>query len=287
MRLGVVGMMPKTLDEITPQHLDAVRNLNLTGVGMGLPGSEMHQISDSTSEQTRQIFADAKMDFAQLNVGFGGCLFDPNPEVRAELVSQISQGIQVAKRVNALVCLIRTGSLSPTGSYSPCRENHQPECHERLLDSLRLVAETADEVGQTVVIETHLLTIMNSPEVNAKVIEALGSQQMRVVMDYVNHFQALHQVYESTARINHIFDVMGPVSAIGHCKDIRVRDGFVTHFDEEIPGEGELDLATALRRWHNLFPDGYMMLEHLPREQYPLASRNVHRILNENGIPVY
>lgn len=49
-------------------------------------------------------------------------------------------------------------------------------------------------------------------------------------------------------KLNHIFDVMGPIRVIGHCKDIRVRDGFVVHFDEEIPGQGELDLATALRR---------------------------------------
>ncbi|NJN81809.1 MAG: hypothetical protein HC802_05650 [Caldilineaceae bacterium] len=106
-------------------------------------------------------------------------------------------------------------------------------------------------------------------------------------MDYVNHFQALHQVYDSAARLNHIFDLMGPISPVGHCKDIRVRDGFVTHFDEELPGEGELELTTALRRWHEMHPDEYMMLEHLPDERFPQASENVHRLLREAGIPVY
>jgi sugar phosphate isomerase/epimerase len=115
-------------------------------------------------------------------------------------------------------------------------------------------------VGQNVVIETHVLTITNSPEKNAEIIAAVGSPRMGVVMDYVNHFQALHQVYDSPARLNHIFDIMGPISFIGHCKDIRVRDGFVFHFDETVPGEGELDLAVALRRWHGLYPVGYLML---------------------------
>jgi sugar phosphate isomerase/epimerase len=138
-----------------------------------------------------------------------------------------------------------------------------------------------------VVIETHVLTLMNSPEKNAEIIEAVGSSRIGVVMDYVNHFQALHQVYDSPARINHIFNVMGTISFIGHCKDIAVRDGFVVHFNEEIPGEGELDLAVVLSRWHSMYPDGYMMLEHLPFEQSPLASKNVHRILDEAGIPVY
>ena len=80
---------------------------------------------------------------------------------------------------------------------------------------------------------------------------------------------------------------MGPISFIGHCKDIQVRDGFVVHFDETVPGEGELDLAQALGRWHGLYPDGYMMLKHLPVEQYPLASKNTHHILETAEIPVY
>ena len=287
MRLGVVGMMPKQLEEITPQHLAAVRELNLTGVGMGLPGSAMFAVDSVTCTKVRQLFADANMDFAQFIVGFGGCLFDPDADIRAELIRQIERGIDVSKEVGAHVTLIRTGSLSPTGSYSPARANHHPDCKLRLIDSLLRIAAKADAVGQTVVIETHVLTIMNSPEVNAEIIETVGADHLRVVMDYVNHFQALHQVYDSTARLNDIFDIMGPISAIGHCKDISVRDGFVTHFDEEIPGEGELDLATALRRWHEFYPDGYMMLEHLPEEQYPLASRNTHRILQAAQIPVY
>ena len=287
MRLGVVGMMPRSLDEITAQHLAAIRDLNLTGVGMGLAGTEMEDISTHTVDRTRQLLADEGIDFAQLIVGFGGCLFDPDPAVRSVLVEQIGNGIALSRRLGVHVTLIRTGSLNPTGSYHPARENHAPECRERLVDSLGFIAERAEAAGQTVVIETHVLTIMNSPEVNVEILRAVGSERIKVVMDYVNHFQALHQVYNSTARINQIYDIMGPISAIGHCKDISVGNGFVTHFSEEIPGEGELDMATALQRWHELYPDGYMMLEHLPEEQYPLASRNTHRILSEAGIPVH
>lgn len=287
MRLGVVGMMPNTLDEITSQHLAAIRDLKLTGVGAGLPGTEMANVTEATCDNVRKLFADAEMDLAQLNVGFNRCLFDPDPAVRSDLVSQIGDGIRLSTRLGALTTLIRTGSLNPTGNYHPARENHEPECHERLLDTLRQVAEIADEAEQTVVIETHVLTIMNSPEVNVDILRTIGSKHMTVVMDYVNHFQAVHQVYNSTERINHIFDIMGAFSAIGHCKDISVRNGFVTHFDEEIPGEGELDLTTALRRWHEFHPDGYMMLEHLPNDQYPLASQNTHRVIEEAGIPLH
>ena len=80
---------------------------------------------------------------------------------------------------------------------------------------------------------------------------------------------------------------MNPISVVGHCKDIKLSNGLVLHIDEEIPGDGELDLATALKLWHDAHPAGYMLLEHLPNEQYPRATANVHRILAAAGIPVH
>lgn len=287
MRLGVAGMLPASLAEVTADHLHDVRKLGLSGAGIALEGSTLPQVAKTEVKRVREQFEAAGMDLVQLGVGYKGCLFDPDDATRAELCRQVYRGIEISHGIGALFTLIRTGSLSPTGSYSPCRANHAPECRPRLMDSLRRIAAKAEEVGQTVVVETHVLTIMNSPETNAEIIAEVGSERLRVVMDYVNHFQALHQVYNSTERLNFIFDMMGSIAPMGHCKDICVRDGFVTHFDEEIPGEGELDLNTAMRRWHELHPDGYMLLEHLPVTAYPLASQNVHRILRKAKIPVY
>jgi sugar phosphate isomerase/epimerase len=149
------------------------------------------------------------------------------------------------------------------------------------------VARKADAEGQTVIIETHQLIIMDSPETNRDVIETISSEKLRIVMDYVNHFQTLKQVYDSTTRINQIFDVMGPISPVGHCKDIKLTPGLVLHIDEAIPGEGELDLVTVLRRWEALYPNGYMLVEHLPAADYPRAARNVHRIALKAGVEIW
>ena len=80
---------------------------------------------------------------------------------------------------------------------------------------------------------------------------------------------------------------MNPISILGHCKDIKMSPGLVLHIDEEIPGDGELDLATALRLWHEAHPNGYMLLEHLPNEQYPRAAANALSVIRENNIPLH
>jgi sugar phosphate isomerase/epimerase len=287
MRLGVVGMLPADFRDIDGDHLEAIAGLRLTGAGFHSPGELLARVKTSQCDQVAAEFARAGVDLVQFGIGFSECLFDPEEDVRERVLDKIHRGLEVGRDLGAHVVLIRTGSLNPSGSYSPCRDNYRPESRQRLIQSLRAVADKAEEVERTVVVETHLLTIMDSPETNAQVLEAVGSQRMTVVMDYVNHFQTLHQVYDSAPRLDHIFDIMGPISSVGHCKDLMPSDGLVLHLDEAIPGEGELDMALALKRWEELYPEGYMLLEHLPNEKYPRASANTHDIAAAAGIDIH
>lgn len=287
MRLGVVGMMPSDFRAINSEHLAAVRALGLSGVGFHAGGRGLFDVTSAETAQVKKTFADAGMDIVQFGIGFPDCLFAPEAAARDEVVKVIGRGIEVAAELGAHVCLIRTGSLSSNGSYFPDAKNHSPEAWQRLRETVRRIADKAEAIGQTVVIETHLLTILESPEANQKIIAEVGSPRMKVVMDYTNHFPTMQSVFHSTERLNHIFDLMGPISGVAHCKDIVFGPKLVLHIDEAIPGEGLLDLATALRRWQALYPDGYMLLEHLPNEDYPLAAANTLRIAAEAGVEVH
>ena len=251
MRLGVCGMIPGEFVQTSGQDLDAIRALGLSGAAFHYAGDKMGQLSADDLRNVRQTFETAEMDLVQFGIGFGECLFDPDASVRERVIKKIESGIEVARQLNAMGCLIRTGSLNPAGSYVPSRENRTPDARAQLVDTLKAVAAKAETEGVDVVIETHVLTIMGTPEINRDVLADVGSARMSVVMDYVNHFQNLDQVYDSTKRIEHIFSIMNPISILGHCKDIKMSPGLVMHIDEEIPGDGEVDLATALRsaRW--------------------------------------
>jgi sugar phosphate isomerase/epimerase len=300
-------MLPSDFRAVTPDDLKAVQAIQLTGACFHAPGDQLFSVTTEECRKVSQLYADMGMDIVQFGIGYGECLFDPDATVRDAVVHKIERGIEVARQLGVEVALIRPGSLNPAGAYAPSPRNHAPECMERLVETLRRVADKAEAEGQTIVVETYATTIMDSPETNRDVVRAVGSERIGVVMDFVNHFQSLRQVYHSTERINHIFDVMGPFAPVGHCKDIRVGNDLALHLHEDIPGEGELDLATALRRWHALHPDGYMLLEHMPSERLPhdptpadyqrvkqrlfekfaLAAKNVHRIAQEAGVPVY
>ena len=287
MRLGVVGMLPPDFRDISSEHLDAIKALDLTGAAFHAPGDQLAEVTTEECHKVRDTIAAADMTLPQFGIGFSECLFDPDETVRAHVLGVIERGIEVARDLAAGCCLIRTGSRSPAGSYHPHRENRTPTARTQLVDTLKCVAAKAEAEEVTITIETHALTIMGSPEINRDVLADVGSQRMTVVMDFVNHFQNLDQVYDNAARLKHIFAIMNPIAVVGHVKDIKLSPGLVLHIDEEMPGAGELDLALALKLWHDAHPDDYMLLEHLPAEKYPQAAANVHRILADTGIPVH
>ena len=286
MRLGVVGYAPGDPRSVTEEVLRKALDLEVTSVCYHGPGDMLDELTSSDCSRVNGLYDDLGLELAQFGIGYRECLFDPDGAVRDRVVRTIHRGLEVGCSLRAHNVLIRTGSLNPSGSYEPAPENHEAGRLEVLIDTLSRVADKAEEEGMTVVIETHALTIMGSPEINRHVVDTVGSERLRVVMDFVNHFQSMAQVYNSTERLNHIFEVMGPISTVAHIKDIGLGPGLVLHINEEVPGAGEIDLVTAVRRWEALYPNGYMLVEHLPEDKIPTAVANVRRIAAEAGVAI-
>ena len=287
MRLGIVGMLPGNFRTFTKEHMEAIRGLEFTGFGFHFSSDDVFDVTTGDCEKYNQFMAGEGLDLVQFALTYSECLFDPDRAVRASVIRRINRGVEIARQINAHSCLIRPGSLNPDGAWTSHRDNHLPESMERLIETLTPIAQKADAEGVTIIVETHAVSIMDSPETCKAVVDAVGFDSLRIVMDFVNHFQTLQQVYNSTDRLNHIFDIMGPIAPVAHVKDIKVENGLVLHINEERPGEGELDLAQALRRFDGFYPDGYGLIEHLPMEKIPLANANVRRIAAENGIDIH
>ena len=286
MRLGVVGIC-SDFRKLNQEEIDAVHKLQFTGISYHFASADIPQVSTDECTQFRFLLEKAGLDLVQFGITYSECLFDPDPTVRQASIESVNCGMPVAKELGAFHYLFRPGSLNPEGAWTSHRDNYLPESMERLIETLKPIAENAEQEELTLVMETHAVSIMDSPETCREVVDRVGSERLRIVMDFVNHFQTLRQVYDSEQRLNHIFDVMGPVAPMAHIKDIRVENGLVLHLNEEVPGAGELELGVALKRFDALYPDGYGLIEHLPTEKIPLANTNVRKIANENGVTIY
>ncbi len=286
MRLGVVGMCGD-FRTINQNEIDAIKELQFTGVSFHFPSSNIPEVVPNDITNCRFFLENAHLDLVQFGIVYQECLFDPRSSIRQTAIEAVNCGMPVARELGVFFYLFRPGSLNPQGAWTSHKDNHLPESMERLIETLKPIAENAEQEELTLVMETHAISIMDSPETCREVVDKVGSDRLRIVMDFVNHFQSLQQVYDSEARLNHIFDVMGPIAPMAHIKDIRVENGLVLHLNEEVPGEGELELGIALKRFDALYPDGYGLIEHLPKEKIPLANANIRNIASENGVTIY
>ncbi len=285
MKLGVVGLCGD-FRTLSTDEIRKIKSLGFTGLSFHFSSAEIPSVPADAVDRCRDMLASAALDLVQFGITYPECLFHPEGDVRKAGIASVARGMATAVALNAHYYLFRRGSLNPDGAWTSHPDNHLPQSMERLIETLKPIAEHAERHELTLVMETHAVSIMDSPETCREVVERVGSDRLRIVMDFVNHFQSLRQVYESAARLNHIFDVMGAVAPMAHIKDINVQNGLVLHLNEEVPGEGELALGVALQRFNALYPNGYGLIEHLPAEKIPLANANVRRIAAENGVPI-
>lgn len=287
MRLGIVEMMPGDFRTWTRQHTGAVRDLGFTGFGFHMAWDTAQDVSTAQCRQGRQFMADEQLDLAQFALLYGECLFSSDAGERALVTDKINRGTEIAAGLGAQTFLLRPGSHSQHGSWAPHRDNHLPESRQRLIETLRPIAAKAEQEGVILAMETHVVSIMDPPETCRDIVEAVGSDHLRLIMDAVNHFDSIQAVYQSTAFLDRIFDAMGPLAPVAHLKDLKVSPGLVVHIDQEVPGEGELDLAHMLKRFDALFPLGYGLIEHLPADKVPVAAANIRRVAAAAGVRLF
>ena len=287
MRLGAVERMPGDFRTWSKAHTRAVRDLGFTGFGFHLDGDMAFDITAADCDRCRQFMAGEDLDLVQFAITYAECLFDPDPAVRKAVTAKIDRGTEIAAQLEAQAFLLRPGSASGAGSWTPHPDNHLPESRERLIDTLGPIAAKAEREGVILAMETHVVSIMDPPEVCRQIVEAVGSDHLRLIMDVVNHFGNIQDVYHSTEFVDHVFDAVGELCPVAHLKDLRVSPGLVVHIDQAVPGEGELDLGRMLQRFDALFPDGYGLIEHIPLDKVPVAVANIRRIAAEVGVRIH
>ena len=286
MRLGIVGMLPGDLRSFYQKHFDDIAKLNFTGAGFHFPGKLVYEVTESEVEVCKDLFASNNVDLAQFSITYSDCLFDPKASIRENASKRICRGAEICAQLGGSTYLLRPGSRNPSGSWAPHRENHSPGAMDLLCETMRSIVPRLEDLGVIAVMETHCISILNTPGACRALIEDVSSPNLRLVMDPVNHFESLRQVYDSTKYLDHIFDVMGALGPVCHIKDITPENGLVVHLSETVPGTGELDLHSMLRHFNSAFPDGYGLIEHLGLDKIPEAASNIRRIAGEANIPI-
>jgi sugar phosphate isomerase/epimerase len=281
MKLAISGLLPTDPGEVDAAALQRVRDAGFEAATLFL-FSDHAEIDDAQCERMAAAFAAAGVDLVQL--GAWMCpMLDLDPERRAASRRQRREALRVARALGARSIAVGPGTLSPRGgsgfdmieaAWYPAAENATDAAFDALVEELRRDAEHAAELGVHVALECHMFTPLSTPARTRAVIDAVGSPWVRVTADPANWITPL-DYYRTGEFIDGMFDVLGGAILDAHAKDLGLDDSMHVHTSDAVPGDGEIDFVTFLRRMEQVDPDAYVVIEHVAPAEVPRAREHI------------
>ena len=139
-------------------------------------------LTEGLAKYTKRVFEGQGLDVAVL-----GCylnLAHPDPDKLKEIQSRYYGHLRVASLLGAGVVGTETGA--PNAQYKMDANTHSEEALETFIRGLAPVVERAEKYGVTMAIEPVWKHIVYSPDRAVKVLEAIGSPNLRIIFDPVN-----------------------------------------------------------------------------------------------------
>ena len=172
------------------EHLAAAKAQGFTCVHLALgkliPGFSMAKAPELlTDELAAEVKAELDKN-GQICVLLG-CylnLCSPDLESHEKTVEIYKAHLRFAKKIGAVLVGTETGA--PNTTYSTCPECYTEESLQLFIDRVTPVVRYAEEIGQLFAIEPVIRHIVSTPERCERVLKAVNSPNLKVILDAVN-----------------------------------------------------------------------------------------------------
>lgn len=196
-------------------------------------------LNEGLAMHTKRVFAQNGLDIAVL-----GCylnLAHPDPEKLKDIQSRYYGHLRVAALMGGGVVGTETGAPNP--EYKMDANTHSEEALDTFIRGLAPVVEQAEHWGVSVAIEPVWKHIVYNADRAVKVLDAIKSPNLRIILDPVNLLD-LGNADQKERVIGGAIDKLGEHVAVVHLKDF-VREG--EGLRSIAAGTGEMDYTQILR----------------------------------------
>ena len=285
MRLGVCEcFLPENMNDFTPDICRRVRDLGFSGVFCRFRQNDPHSTTRAEAQRLRSLLADENLRLFQAT-GYWQNLVTDDEGQRRESVRTLQAALRLAGWLGARGIDTGPGSMNPAGPWAPHPANWTRSARRQLIRSLRECAAAAEDAGVYLSVEAHQTVTLASPEIATDVLDAVDSPWVRLDYDSANWIN-LYNAWDTTAAINHHFDLLGEHIISCHAKDVFVGNRLVMDIRDGCAGRGLVDFRTLCRRMHMLSPDYPIIVEGAQTEDLPEVSELFHGIAAELDIPL-
>ena len=231
----------------------------------------------------REAFA--KEDVVIAEVGAWKNMLDPDDAKRRENLAYVTERCALAEEIGARCCVDIAGSYNPTVWYGPNPKNLSREFLEATVANCRHILDTVKPVRTKFTIEMMGWNLPDGPDHYLDLIKAVDRKAFGVHLDVCNGVNCPERFYRNTQFIEECFRKLGPWIVSCHAKDLQWIVELNVHFQETIPGRGQMDYKAYLRGLTKLPVDAPLMLEHLKTaEEYDEGREYIKKVGAEIGV---
>ncbi len=227
----------------------------------------------------------AKADVVIAEVGAWKNMLDPDSAKRKDNLDYVIQRCALSEAVGARCCVNIAGSYDPTVWYGPNPKNLSKEFFDATVENCRTIIDMVKPKRTKFTIEMMGWNLPDGPDTYVDLIKAVDRPGFGVHLDVCNGVNCPARFYQNTQFIQDCFQKLGPHIASCHAKDLKWIVELNIHFQEVIPGRGQMDYAAYLNGLAALPTQVPLMLEHLKTaEQYDEGKQYIKRVGNQIGV---
>ncbi len=237
-----------------------------------------------------KLLAEIQRAFAAENVliaevGAWKNLLDPDPVKRRENLDYVTERCALADAVGALCCVDIAGSYSPSTWYGPDPRNLSREFFDATVENCRHILDAVKPTRTRYTVEMMGWNLPDGPDAYLELIRAVDRSRFAVHLDVCNGINSPQRFYRNAEFIHECFRKLGPSIVSCHAKDLRWDVEMNVHFEEVVPGRGQVDYRAYLAELAQLGRDVPLMLEHLrTAAEYDEGRQHIREVGEEMGL---
>ena len=150
----------------------------------------------------------------------------PDRGIREEGIRRFEILCRAAKELGAKYISLCSGTRNADHLWSPHPDNDTQEAWNDMLDTVSRCTKIAETYGITLAVESEASNIISTPERARRLMDTVGSPNLKMILDCANLFHAGEAHKENVREtLEHAFALYGNDIVLAHGKDIREGDG--------------------------------------------------------------
>ncbi|WP_049731120.1 sugar phosphate isomerase/epimerase family protein [Rhizobium ecuadorense] len=274
-----LGIFAKTFEGTEPSTvLNAVARAGFAAAQYNMACSGLPPMPETITEAQARAVTEAAQSSGVEIVAVSGTYNMIHPDLtlrQAGLRNLATLAARCAGMSTALITLC-TGTRDPIDQWKAHADNDTPEAWRDLLEAMGAAIEIAERYNVDLAIEPELANVVNSAEKAHRLIAALNSPRVKIVLDPANLFEVA-TLDEQRRIVSSAIDLLADRIVMAHAKDRNPDGSFAT------AGKGVLDYAHYLGRLKAIGFGGSLVTHGLSASEAANVASFLKRALDGDG----